>query len=94
MTAVSRLAAAALLLIATTSHAARPTSIVFKTYAETADGTPYAEFLVTCDDGRSVPITAWDNRRRWCIGGPGSGNCDKKQFSAAKQACVVKKTAA
>jgi hypothetical protein len=84
-------AAAALLLLSAGSQAARPTSIVFNTNAETEDGRTYAQFTVTCNDGRSVPLTAWDGRRKWCIGeigGVSAFSCDKKQISAAKTACM------
>ncbi len=88
------LAATALLLICASSHAARPTSIVFETLAETKEGTPYARFSVKCDDGRSVPLTAWDGRRKWCLGDSGSGGCEKRQISAAKTACMTSATSA
>lgn len=81
----------ALLLLSTASHAARPTSIVFNTNAETEDGRPYAQFTVRCNDGRTVPLTAWDGRRKWCVGDTDNIeilSCDKKQISAAKTACM------
>ena len=68
-----------------------PTSIVFNINAETEDGRTYAQFTVTCNDGRSVPLTAWDGRRKWCVGEiaeVGTLSCDKKQISAAKTACM------
>ena len=84
-------AAAALLMLSAGSQAARPTSIVFNINAETKDGQTYAQFTVTCNDGRSVPLTAWDGRRKWCVGEiaeVGTLSCDKKQISAAKTACM------
>lgn len=84
-------AAIALLAICAGSQAARPTSIVFNTNAETEDGRPYAQFTVQCNDGRAVSLTAWDGRRKWCVGevGQNSGlSCEKKQISAAKTACM------
>lgn len=80
-----------LMLLSAASQAARPTSIVFDTNAETKDGRPYAQFTVRCNDGRRVPLTAWDDRRMWCIGEiaqPENLSCDKKQISAAKTACM------
>ncbi len=85
------IAAIALLALSAGSQAARPTSIVFNTHAETEDGRPYARFTVRCNDGRSVPLTAWDGRRKWCLGEVGettSLSCNKKQISAAKTACM------
>jgi len=88
MNTLAKIAAAALLLFSVGSQAAKPTSIVFETLAETGDGTPYALFSVKCNDGRSVRLTAWENRRKWCIGDNDSGDCARKQISAAKNACT------
>ena len=92
MTTVQNVTAAiALLVLCAGSQAARPTSIVFNTNAETEDGRPYAQFTVQCNDGRAVLLTAWDERRKWCIGevGQNSGlSCEKQQISAAKTACM------
>jgi hypothetical protein len=88
MNAAQRIAAIALLLVASGSHAARPTSIVFQTHAETADGTPYSQYTVKCNDGRTVPLTAWEGQRKWCVGKNGGNSCEKQQISAAKMACM------
>ena len=88
MNTVQKIAAVTLLLASAGSHAAKPTSIVFETHAETADGIPYAQFTVRCNDGRSVPLTAWDGLRKWCVGENAAGGCQKKQISAAKAACM------
>jgi hypothetical protein len=92
MSTVQKIAAATLLLLLSAgSHAARPTSIVFNTNAETEDGKPYAQFTVKCNDGRTVPLTAWEGRRKWCVGEISeisAISCDKKQISAAKTACM------
>ena len=88
MKTISILAALALLLVAAGSHAAKPTSIVFETHGETADGKPYSQYTVRCNDGRTVPLTAWDGQRKWCIGERMGGNCQKQQISAAKMACT------
>tara|TARA_R110001599_G_scaffold351822_1_gene584749 strand:- start:77260 stop:77544 length:285 start_codon:yes stop_codon:yes gene_type:complete len=90
-TAQKVIAALALLVLSAGSLAARPTSIVFNTNAKTDDGRPYAQFTVQCNDGRAVSLTAWDGRRKWCVGTVGeisSLSCDKKQISAAKTACM------
>jgi hypothetical protein len=89
--AQTAIAAIALLVLSAGSQAARPTSIVFDTNAETEDGRTYARFTVRCNDGRSVPLTAWDGRRKWCLGEVGettSLSCNKKQISAARTACM------
>ncbi len=78
---------AVLLAVSSASFAAKPTSIVFDGNAETADGTPYAKYQVKCSNGKKVDLTAWDNRRKWCVGDETSEECEKKQIKAAKAAC-------
>jgi len=80
-------AAVALALASAASLAARPTSIVFESNAETADGRLYGQYTVNCNDGRSVTLTAWEGNSRWCVGEDGSRECQKKQIRAAKSAC-------
>ena len=80
-------AACALLAFSTGSFAAKPTSIVFVGNGETTDGTPYATYNVKCSNGKKVEVTAWDNRRKWCVGDSNSETCEKKQIKAAKAAC-------
>ena len=79
--------ATALVAFSAGSFAAKPTSIVFTTNAETDDGTAYATYMVKCSNGKKVELTAWDNRRKWCVGDAGSETCEKKQIKAAKAAC-------
>jgi len=77
----------ALLAAATSAFAAKPTSIVFDANGETEDGTPFAQYAVKCSNGKKVQMTAWDNRREWCLGQESRENCEKKQIRAAKAAC-------
>ena len=79
--------AAAMVIFAANSFAARPTSIVFNTNAESSDGTAYGTYTVKCSNGQKVEVTAWDNRGKWCIGDADSKTCEKKQIQAAKAAC-------
>ena len=81
------LAGAALLAMSASCFAARPTSIVFTNNGETAEGTPFASYKVKCSNGQEVELTAWDNRRKWCVGNDASTDCQKKQIRAAKSAC-------
>ena len=76
-----------LLAAASTTFAAKPTSIVFEANGETADGIPFAQYAVKCSNGKKVQLTAWDNRRKWCVGKESTENCEKKQIKAAKAAC-------
>ena len=77
----------ALLLASAASLAAKPTSIVFESNAETAEGELYGQYTVRCNDGRAVPLTAWDGNRRWCLDDAGDTHCLTRQISAAKSAC-------
>lgn len=80
-------AAAALIGVSAASFAAKPTSIVFNANGETADGTAYATYTVKCSNGKKAEMTAWNNRRKWCVGDSASEDCEKKQIKAAKTAC-------
>ena len=78
---------AAMAAVSASSFAAKPTSIVFDSNNETADGTPYATYMVKCSNGKKKELTAWDNRKKWCVGDATSEECEKKQIKAAKAAC-------
>ena len=80
-------AATALVAFSGASFAAKPTSIVFNANAKTEDGTTYAKYTVKCSNGKKAELTAWDNRRKWCVGDDSSEACQKKQNKAAKAAC-------
>lgn len=80
-------ALAALATFSAGSFAAKPTSIVFDANAETTDGTPYATYTVKCSNGKQMVLTAWDGRKKWCVGDASSDTCEKKQIKAAKAAC-------
>ena len=79
--------ASALVAFSAASFAAKPTSIVFEANVETAEGTPFASYVVKCSNGKKQPLTAWENRRKWCVGAESADNCQKKQIKAAKAAC-------
>lgn len=87
MNIIKTAAIAAMVAFSATSFAAKPTSIVFEANAETAAGAPYAKYSVKCSNGTRVGLTAWDNRRKWCVGDETSEQCEKKQIKAAKAAC-------
>ncbi len=87
MKTVSAVVASALLAFSANSFAAKPTSIVFDSNGTTNEGTAYGNYHVKCSNGKKAPITAWDNRKKWCVGEGSSENCQKKQIKAAKKAC-------
>ena len=78
---------AALAAVSASSFAAKPTSIVFKSNNENAEGSPYATYMVKCSNGKKQELTAWDGRKKWCVGDASSEQCEKKQIKAAKAAC-------
>lgn len=85
--AVTTTAMTALVAFSANSFAAKPTSIVFSENAQNAEGMPYANYMVKCSNGKKAELTAWDNRRKWCVGDMNSEDCQKKQIKAAKAAC-------
>lgn len=90
MKTFTTIAAAALMAVSAASYAAHPTSIRFDQYGKTADGTKYATYVVKCSNGKSMPMTAWNNRRKWCVGDQSKENCHPKQLRAAKAACKIR----
>ncbi len=86
-TVIKTVVAASLLALSATALAAKPTSIIFDSNGTTADGTPYSNYQVKCSNGKKMPLTAWENRRKWCVGDATSQECQKKQIKAAKKAC-------
>lgn len=69
------------------ASAAKPTSITFESNGTTPDGVSYSNYIVKCSNGQKQPITAWNKRKKWCVGNESMENCSKKQITAAKQAC-------
>lgn len=83
-------AVALLLCLSSAAFAAKPTSIAFDSYANTEEGKKFAKYVVKCSNGKSRPISAWDDRRSWCVGEESRENCHSKQLKAAKAACNIK----
>ncbi|MCX2979381.1 hypothetical protein EYC98_00720 [Halieaceae bacterium IMCC14734] len=79
-----------LLGLSLNAMAAKPTSIVFESNGTGADGKEYSNYQVKCSNGKNYPLTAWDNRKKWCVGDETSEACEKKQIKAAKKACKGK----
>ena len=86
-TCVKIISANALLTLSLNTLAAKPTSIVFDANGANAEGTPFASYEVKCSNGKTSPLTAWDNRKKWCLGEASSTDCETKQIKAAKRAC-------
>lgn len=78
---------ASLLCLSASAFAAKPTSITFEAEGKAPDGQEYASYVVKCSDGSEKPLTAWDSRKKWCVGKMSQEGCEKKQIRAAKNAC-------
>lgn len=87
MNIVKIAATTALFACASVAFAAKPTSITFASEGKSADGQDYASYVVKCSNGQEEKLTAWDSRKRWCVGDMSEENCDRKQINAAKTAC-------
>jgi hypothetical protein len=69
------------------AQGATPTKINFERYASTEEGKKYALYTVQCSNGEAHMITAWDNRRDWCVSHQSRDACHRWQLAAARQAC-------
>ncbi len=79
------LTGAALFLLSFQGWSAEPRDITYKGKGSKLIGGAYYEYSVHCSDGKSRSITAWDGRRKWCVGT--GGKCTNDQLKAAKMAC-------
>jgi hypothetical protein len=75
------------LAFSVTVFAAKPMSITFVADGKTPDGQDFSSYTVKCSDAKEEFLTAWDQRKNWCVGKDSKENCDKKQIRAAKVAC-------
>lgn len=78
---------AALLAASMDALASKPVSITFESEGAATDGRAYALYSVKCSSGDTQPLTAWDNRKKWCVGKVSEESCSNKQIRAAKDAC-------
>jgi len=76
-------------LLAPVANAAKPKSIKYVEDLVLEDETIYSHYVVNCTNGATSDISAWDNRKLWCVG-KGSRDpeaCAKKQIKTAKRVC-------
>ncbi len=78
---------ASLALASASVFAARPTSVMYTGEGVNEAGLEYSSYAVKCTNGQRYPLTAWDNRRKWCVGEHSAEECHRKQIKAAKKAC-------
>lgn len=88
MKIISAIAVAALIAVSQSTYAAKPVKITPGSKGE-ASGAEYRNYAVQCSNGKSHPLTAWDNGKKWCLGKDSERDCVKKQIKAAKSACKM-----
>lgn len=76
-----------LLLISSLAAANQPINITYKSRGANDDG-DFSKYSVSCTDGSSRIISAWDNRKQWCIG-TSKKQCTNDQLKTAKRACSM-----
>ncbi len=69
------------------AFAAKPTSIQYIEDIVLENDLIYSHYQVKCSNGQTADISAWDNRKKWCVGKGGQDDCSKKQIKTAKQVC-------
>jgi hypothetical protein len=76
-----------LFIISTQTFASSPTDINYHSKGKTFAGKKYVIYTVRCSDGKKRKITAWNKRKKWCVGKASNRNCSNSQMKAAKKAC-------
>ena len=77
----------AILAASAGAFAAKPTSIKYIEDVVFNDDLIYSHYQVKCSNGKLADISAWDNRKKWCLGKGGQDVCSKKQIKIAKKVC-------
>lgn len=76
------------ILFSLSAFAAKPTSVKYVEDVVTGSEEIFSHYVVACSDGKEGDVSAWDNRKLWCIGkGSKHDSCAKKQIKTAKQVC-------
>lgn len=79
--------ATAFALSSVSAFAAKPTSIKYIEEIVVEGDQVYAHYQTKCSNGEVKDLSAWDNRKQWCLGKGNRDECSKKQIKAAKKAC-------
>ena len=77
----------AALTLSAGAFAAKPTSIKYIEDIVVDNNVIYSHYQVKCSNGKKADISAWDNRKKWCVGKGGQDECSKKQIKTAKKVC-------
>lgn len=77
----------ALVAVSSVALAGKPTSIKYVEDIVIENDLIYSHYVVKCSNGVTADISAWDNRKKWCVGKGGQDDCSKKQIKTAKKVC-------
>ncbi|MGK0498985.1 MAG: hypothetical protein ACJAYG_000616 [Oceanicoccus sp.] len=77
----------AAITLSASAFAAKPTSIKYIEDVVVENDLIYSHYQVKCSNGQTADISAWDNRKKWCVGKGGQDECSKKQIKTAKKVC-------
>ena len=75
------------LILAASCFAAKPTSFKYIEEIIVADNEVYAHYVVKCSNGKEYDVSAWDNKKLWCVGKGLKDECFKKNIKAGKVVC-------
>lgn len=67
--------------------AAQPKSVKYIEDIVTDNDDIYSHYIVKCNNGVSVDVSAWDDKKLWCLAKGKKATCKKKQIKIAKKAC-------
>jgi hypothetical protein len=81
------IAITAIALASASAFASKPTSIKYIEEIVVEGDQVYAHYQVSCSNGETQDLSAWDNRKQWCAGKGMRDDCSKKQIKAAKKVC-------
>ena len=84
---IKNVVTAAIVFASANASAAKPTSIKYIEDIVVENNIIYSHYQVKCSNGKTADISAWDNRKKWCIGNGGENECSKKQIKTAKKVC-------
>ena len=77
----------ALIIASSSAFAAKPTSIKYIEDIVLDNDLIFSYYQVKCSNGKTSDITAWNNRKKWCVGKGQQDKCYKKQIKTAKKVC-------
>lgn len=78
---------AVLVQYSTLTYAAQPKSVKYVEDLKTENNEPFAHYIVKCNNGATVDVSAWDDNKLWCLAKGEKATCKKKQIKIAKKAC-------